>query len=45
MPYYVFSCRDCSKQFTLFLRVADLEKGGLSCPHCGSKRAVQEELT
>jgi putative FmdB family regulatory protein len=42
MPYYVFVCLDCSKQFTLFLRMADLEKGEVVCPHCGSKRVTQE---
>ena len=41
MPHYVFFCQDCSKEFTQMLHVADLEKGGVVCPHCGSKRVTQ----
>jgi putative FmdB family regulatory protein len=42
MPYYVFLCQDCNRQFTLSLRMSDLEKGEVVCPHCGSKRVVQQ---
>ncbi len=42
MPQYVFVCQDCKKEFTLFLHIADLEKGGLKCPHCGSANVEQE---
>jgi putative FmdB family regulatory protein len=42
MPQYVFLCLDCNKEFTLFLHIADLEKGGMVCPHCGGKRVTQE---
>ena len=41
MPHYVFLCQDCSKEFTQILHIADLEKGGVVCPHCGSKRVTQ----
>jgi predicted nucleic acid-binding Zn ribbon protein len=33
MPQYVFLCQDCSKEFTQILHIADLEKGGIVCPH------------
>jgi putative FmdB family regulatory protein len=42
MPQYVFLCQDCSREFTQILHFADLEKGGLVCPHCGGKRITQE---
>jgi putative FmdB family regulatory protein len=45
MPQYVFFCQDCNKEFTLILHIADLEKGGVVCPHCGGKRVTQEVAT
>jgi len=42
MPQYVFQCQDCNKEFTQFLHIADLEKGEVKCPSCGSKRVTQE---
>ena len=42
MPQYVFLCLDCKKEFTQILHFADLEKGGVFCPHCGSKHVEQE---
>jgi len=41
MTHYDFLCQDCNKEFTLSLHMADIEKGGATCPHCGSKRVVQ----
>ena len=41
MPHYVFFCQDCKKEFDQALHVADLEKGGIVCPHCGSKGVTQ----
>lgn len=41
MPHYVFLCEGCEKEFTQILHIADLEKGGIACPHCGSKRITQ----
>ncbi len=42
MPHYVFLCLDCHKEFTQILHIAELEKGGVVCPHCGSKKVTQE---
>jgi putative FmdB family regulatory protein len=42
MPQYVFLCQDCNKEFTQTMRIADLEKGAVVCPYCGSKRVTQE---
>jgi putative FmdB family regulatory protein len=41
MPTYVFLCQDCNKEFTLILHIAELEKGGITCPQCGGKRVIQ----
>jgi len=41
MSQYVFLCQDCKKEFNQTLHIADLEKGGVACPHCGSKKVIQ----
>jgi len=41
MSQYVFHCKDCNKEFTQTLHMADMEKPDLTCPHCGSKRVNQ----
>jgi putative FmdB family regulatory protein len=41
MSQYVFLCQDCKKEFTQTLHIADLEKGAVVCPLCGSKRVTQ----
>jgi putative FmdB family regulatory protein len=41
MRKYVFLCQDCNKEFTQTLHIADLEKGGVACAHCGGKRVTQ----
>jgi putative FmdB family regulatory protein len=41
MSTYVFLCQDCNKEFTKSLHMADVEKVGVECPHCGSKRVLQ----
>jgi len=41
MSTYVFLCKDCKKEFTQTLHIAEMEKGGVACPHCGSKRVTQ----
>jgi putative FmdB family regulatory protein len=42
MPQYVFLCLDCNREFTKFLHMADLDKGGVECPHCGGRKVTQE---
>jgi putative FmdB family regulatory protein len=41
MSTYVFHCQDCDKEFTQTLHIAEIEKGGVVCPHCGGKRVTQ----
>lgn len=42
MPMYSFLCKDCNKTFTLTLRMAELEAGGIKCPECGSDKVEQQ---
>ncbi|MFB3825843.1 MAG: FmdB family zinc ribbon protein [Bryobacteraceae bacterium] len=42
MPHYVFLCQSCNKEFTQVLHIAELEKGGIKCPHCGSEKVKQQ---
>ncbi|MGE5206773.1 MAG: FmdB family zinc ribbon protein [Chlamydiota bacterium] len=42
MPLYEFLCLDCDKTFTQVLTLAEYDKGGITCPKCGSKKVVQE---
>jgi putative FmdB family regulatory protein len=41
MSTYVFFCQDCNKEFTKSLHMSEVEKVGVACPHCGSKRVLQ----
>jgi putative FmdB family regulatory protein len=41
MSQYVFHCQDCNKEFNQSLHMADVDKGGVKCPHCGSTRVHQ----
>jgi putative FmdB family regulatory protein len=41
MPQYVFLCQDCNREFTQTLHIAEFEKCGVACPHCGGKRVTQ----
>lgn len=40
MPQYEFTCRDCGKDFTRTLTIAeyDKDKAAMPCPHCGSQK-------
>jgi len=43
MPTYDYQCQSkkCQKKFTVFLSLADYEKGKVVCPKCKSKRVKQ----
>lgn len=41
MSSYTFHCQDCNKEFTQSLHMAEVEKGEVKCPHCGSSRVNQ----
>jgi putative FmdB family regulatory protein len=45
MPAYEYDCKDCSKEFTVFLSIREFEaKPGIKCPNCESDN-VQKKLT
>ena len=41
MSQYTFHCDDCNKEFSRTLHMSEAEKGGVTCPHCGSKNVNQ----
>jgi len=41
MSQYVFQCRDCNKEFTLNLHMAERGTSQVACPECGSKQVEQ----
>jgi putative FmdB family regulatory protein len=45
MPYYVFACLDCGKEFTEILHIADLSVHQAKCPFCGSVHVEQQAAT
>jgi len=45
MPAYEYVCRDCSKDFTVFLALKEYESNPkIKCPHCESDN-VERKLT
>lgn len=41
MSEYVYHCENCNKEFTRSQHMSEHEKGGISCPHCGSDHVQQ----
>lgn len=41
MSQYTFHCGDCNKEFSKTLHISEAEKGGITCPQCGSKNVNQ----
>jgi putative FmdB family regulatory protein len=44
MPTYEFECKNCQKNFTLKMKIAELEKKKVTCPECDSNK-VKKRLT
>ncbi len=45
MPSYEYVCKDCKKDFMIFLSLRELEaKPKIDCPHCESDN-VERKLT
>ena len=38
MPLFEFNCRKCGHVFEELMSAAELDKGGLKCPACNSRR-------
>lgn len=41
MSQYMFHCQDCNKEFAQSLHMSEVDKGGVTCPHCGGKNVHQ----
>jgi len=45
MPAYEYICKDCNKEFIVFLSIKEFEaKPKIKCLHCGSDN-VQRKIT
>jgi len=45
MPVYEYTCKDCGKEFTVFLTIKEFEVNPrIKCPHCGSDH-VEKKLS
>ena len=44
MPTYEFECKNCRKNFTLKMKIAEHEKKKFVCPECDSNK-VKKKLT
>ena len=45
MPVYEYECKDCQKEFTVFLTIKEFdEKPEIKCAHCGSGN-VHKKIT
>ncbi len=43
MPAYEYVCKDCNKEFTVFLSIREYEsKPKIRCPHCESDNVVRK---
>jgi putative FmdB family regulatory protein len=42
MPHYEYVCKECKKNFSVILSLAEYEKGHVTCPKCKSKKVEQK---
>ena len=42
MPYYVFLCQTCQKEFTTVLHISELATAKVKCPQCGGEHVEQQ---
>ena len=42
MPNYEFQCKDCKKEYSVHLSLADYEKKKYQCPECKSSNVKQQ---
>ena len=41
MPTYEYTCKACTKKFTLIMTFSEREKKRVSCPKCNSRKVAQ----
>jgi putative FmdB family regulatory protein len=45
MPAYEYTCKDCKRNFTVFLSIKEFEANPkIKCPHCESDN-VEKQIT
>ncbi|MDA8172893.1 MAG: zinc ribbon domain-containing protein [Nitrospiraceae bacterium] len=45
MPAYVYTCKDCGKDFTVFITIKEYEAGPkIKCDYCGSDH-IERKIT
>lgn len=42
MPTYEYQCQKCKGLFNVILSMAEHDRGGVTCPDCGSSKVVQQ---
>jgi putative FmdB family regulatory protein len=46
MPAYEYTCKDCKKEFTVFLSIKEFEAiPKIKCPHCQSDNITRKLAT
>lgn len=45
MPLYEYTCKDCNKDFSKILTLAEHSAGNVKCPECGSSNVEQKPAT
>lgn len=45
MPTYEYRCEKCNKEFTVVMRMAEHDRGGVRCPECKGSEVVQQYST
>jgi len=46
MPAYEYVCKECGKEFTVFLSIKEYEANPkIRCPHCDSNRGGVRKIT
>ncbi len=41
MPFYDYACLDCKEHFSKVLTLSEHNRGGVTCPKCGSAKVEQ----
>lgn len=41
MPHYDHTCQKCKKDFVVEMKMSEVGKKEVSCPHCGSKETTR----
>ena len=42
MPLYEYTCKDCKKEFSKIMTLAEYNRGDIECPQCKGKNLEQK---